>query len=64
MVDAHGLPIEVETTSGQITDCTQAPALISKLPAAKAVVADKDMKARKSKSRTSDKGLSRAPEKA
>lgn len=31
-VDAHGLPIEFEITGGQINDCTQAPALISKLP--------------------------------
>jgi len=48
MVDAHGLPIEFETTGGQIDDCIHVPALISKLPAAEAVIADKDMKARKS----------------
>ncbi|MBG6255869.1 IS5 family transposase, partial [Pseudomonas aeruginosa] len=40
-VDAHGLPIEFEITGGQINDCTQAPALISKLPAAETIVADK-----------------------
>ena len=39
-VDAHGLPIEFEITGGQINDCTQAPALISKLPAAETIVAD------------------------
>jgi len=40
-VDAHGLPIEFEITGGQINDCTQAPALITKLPAAETIVADK-----------------------
>ena len=40
-VDAHGLPIEFEITGGQINACTQAPALISKLPAAETIVADK-----------------------
>ncbi len=39
-VDAHGLPIEFEITGGQINDCTQAPALISKLPAAERSCAD------------------------
>ena len=40
-VDAHGLPIEFEITGGQINDCTQAPALIAKLPEAETIVADK-----------------------
>ncbi|MCO2887013.1 IS5-like element ISPa67 family transposase, partial [Pseudomonas aeruginosa] len=40
-VDAHGLPIEFEITGGQINDCTQARALISKLPRAETIVADK-----------------------
>lgn len=40
-VDAHSLPIEFEITAGQINDCTQAPALISRLPKAETIVADK-----------------------
>ena len=40
-VDAHGLPIEFEITGGQTNDCTEAPALIAKLPAAETIVADK-----------------------
>lgn len=40
-VDAHGLPVEFEITGGQINDCTQAPNLIAKLPAAETIVADK-----------------------
>ena len=40
-VDAHGLPIEFEVTGGQINDCTQAAALIAKLPTAQTIVADK-----------------------
>lgn len=40
-VDAHGLPIEFEITGGQINDCTQAAALIAKLPTAQVIVADK-----------------------
>lgn len=40
-VDAHGLPIEFEITGGHINDCTQAPALISKVPATETIVADK-----------------------
>ena len=40
-VDAHGLPVEFEVTGGQINDCSQAAALIAKLPTAQAIVADK-----------------------
>jgi transposase len=40
-VDAHGLPIEFEITGGQTNACTQAPALITKRPAAVTIVADK-----------------------
>ncbi len=40
-VDAHGLPVEFEITGGQINDCTQATSLITKLPTAETIVADK-----------------------
>ena len=41
VVDAYGLPIEVEITGGQVNDCTQAHSLIAKLPAVGTIVADK-----------------------
>ena len=40
-MDACGLPIKFEITGGQVNDCTQASSLISKLPAADTLVADK-----------------------
>lgn len=40
-VDACGLPVVFEITGGQINDCTQAPTLIAKVPAAQTIIADK-----------------------
>jgi transposase len=40
-VDACGLPVVFEITGGQINDCTQAPALIAKVPATQMIIADK-----------------------
>ena len=40
-VDACGLPVVFEIMGGQINDCTQAPALIAKVPAAQTIIADK-----------------------
>jgi len=40
-VDAYGLPIEFAITGGEVNDCTAAPDLIAKLPAARAIIADK-----------------------
>jgi hypothetical protein len=35
------LRMTVEITGGQINDCTQAPALIAKVPTAETIIADK-----------------------
>lgn len=40
-VDACGLPIEFEITGGQVNDCTVAPELISRIPQAEMIIADK-----------------------
>ena len=40
-VDGYGLPVEFEITGGEVNDCSAAPQLIAKLPAAQAIVADK-----------------------
>lgn len=40
-VDGYGLQIDFDITGGHINDCTAAPELISKLPQANAIVADK-----------------------
>lgn len=40
-VDACGLPVVFEITGGQINDCTQASALIAKVPTAETIIADK-----------------------
>lgn len=40
-VDAHGLPVAFEITGGEVNDCSSAPELITQLPSAEAIVADK-----------------------
>lgn len=55
-VDAHGLPIEFEITGGQINDCTQAPTLIAKLPAAETIVADKGYDSEKIREQVGQQG--------
>jgi transposase len=40
-VDACGLPVAFEITGGQINDCTQASALIARVPTAETIIADK-----------------------
>jgi transposase len=40
-VDAYGLPIDFDITSGATHDCKAAPELIAKLPQAGAIIADK-----------------------
>lgn len=40
-VDACGLPVVFEITGGQVNDCTQAPALVAKVPTAQMIIADK-----------------------
>jgi transposase len=55
-VDACGLPIALEITGGQVNDCTQAPALIAKLPTAETIIADKGYDSEKIRTQIEQQG--------
>ena len=55
-VDGYGLPIDFDITGGHINDCTAAPELISKLPQANAIVADKGYDSERIREQIREKG--------